>query len=155
MRKQFFYILLISVFFISCTSNEGYFKYQTLDNQIWHKDSILIYEFNIENLSSNYDINLHIRHESDFPYQNIWFFVEHESLNDSNILRNDTIQYYLADDFGKWLGSGVGSLKELNLKYLENIAFPDSGKYRVSIKHAMRDSVLLGINNVGFSIEKR
>ncbi len=117
-------------------------------------DSVLVYDFTIDNVQRAYDLNLHVRHLGSYPYQNIWFFIEQTSLSDSSYVKHDTIQYFLADDFGKWYGSGVGSLKEIELSYLKQKQFPDSGMYRISVKHAMRDSILQGINDVGLSVLK-
>ena len=55
----------------------------------------------------------------------------------------------------------MGSIKESKLWYKENIVFPDSGVYKLSVSHAMRKNgevdglfILDGITDVGLEIEK-
>ena len=71
-----------------------------------------------------------------------------------SIPKQDTLEYNLADEYGKWLGTGSGAIKELQVSYKQAIHFPDSGVYQVRIRQGMRDSVLTGINNVGVRVEK-
>ena len=73
----------------------------------------------------------------------------------------DTLQYEMADTTGKYLGKGFTDIKENKLFYKEEKVFPESGKYILNIRHAMRKSgevniipFLEGVQDVGFSIEK-
>jgi gliding motility-associated lipoprotein GldH len=68
----------------------------------------------------------------------------------------------MADVSGKFLGTGLTEIKESKLFYKENVVFPSSGDYKISISQAMRkigeiDGVktLEGITEVGFRIEKK
>ncbi|MBL4567054.1 MAG: hypothetical protein JKY85_03370 [Porticoccus sp.] len=67
----------------------------------------------------------------------------------------------MADKNGRFLGSGISEIKENKLFLKENILFPVSGNYQVSIYQAMRKNGVIdglkfleGITEVGFRIEK-
>ncbi|HRR62823.1 MAG TPA: gliding motility lipoprotein GldH, partial [Paludibacteraceae bacterium] len=66
----------------------------------------------------------------------------------------DTIECYLADIHGKWLGSGVGNVFEMPVLYKQNECFKQSGTYTFQIIQGMRNEVLPGISNVGLKVEK-
>jgi gliding motility-associated lipoprotein GldH len=95
---------------------------------------------------------VNIRNRGEYPYQNLWIFLT-KMLPDS-IESKDSIECYLADRRGKWLGSGIGSVLEMPVLYQQKIKFPKTGIYRYKIGHGMRDSVLIGINDVGMRVEK-
>lgn len=99
-----------------------------------------------------YNLNMHIRNKNNYAYSNIWLFVNIASPNGEQLI--DTVEFTLAEPSGKWLGSGLGDLFDNKLPYKQNIAFPDSGTYQISIQQGMRDDVLNGIDAVGISIEK-
>jgi hypothetical protein len=40
------------------------------------------------------------------------------------------------------------------LMYMQNIKFPTKGEYRFDIVQAMRDSLLIGVESLGLTIEK-
>ena len=67
----------------------------------------------------------------------------------------------MADKNGKFLGSGISETKSSQLFLKENSTFPSAGKYKISIKQAMRKNghvsgikELEGVTDVGFRIEK-
>ena len=70
------------------------------------------------------------------------------------MIQKDTIECFLADEFGKWLGTGAGALKEMPVLYRQQVIFPDSGIYQMKIGQGMRDSILVGINDIGIRVEK-
>ena len=95
---------------------------------------------------------MNVRNVGEYPYQNLWLFLSKTSPN--NIQISDSIECYLADKRGKWLGSGVGSMYEMSILYQENVHFDAAGTYSYKIVHGMRDVVLIGINDIGMRVEK-
>ncbi len=145
-------IFLGCLLLASCTSNEVYFKYQTISESGWNKDSVCKFEFTIENAALPYNMYVNTRNRGEYPYQNLWLFIRQTSPD--SVVTNDTIEFYLADEFGKWLGNGIGSAFNMPVLYRQNFKFPQKGIYRFEIQHGMRDSLLVGINDVGIKVEK-
>lgn len=147
-----FFIVSISLFLVSCTSNDVYFQYRTVAPGGWSKDSLYAYDVSITDAAANYNVYVNIRNRGEYPNQNLWLFIR--KIMPDSVISNDTINFYLADQRGKWLGSGVGSVFEMPVLYQQNIRFPKVGTYRYEIFHGMRDSMLQGINDVGLRVEK-
>lgn len=61
-------------------------------------DSVVRFDYTIEDAQPDYQLLVYVRHTERYPYQNMWLFVE-------DSLRQDTIEFYLADDRGQWLGN--------------------------------------------------
>lgn len=114
----------------------------------------MLFDYNIEDPASRYDVYIHVRHRNDYPYQNMWVFMESGAADSAAIAQKDTIEFYLADDFGKWLGTGAGALKEMTVLYRQNVLYPDSGSYTLQLKQGMRDSLLRGVSEVGLRVER-
>jgi len=138
--------------FTSCTSDAVYFSYQSVNENGWNKDSICTFDVAIENASQPYDLYVNTRNRGEYPYQNIWLFIK--EISPDSVVTNDTIEFYLADEFGKWLGKGVGSAFNMPVLYRQNFKFAKKGVYRFEIQQGMRDSLLVGINDVGIKVEK-
>jgi gliding motility-associated lipoprotein GldH len=66
----------------------------------------------------------------------------------------DTIEVILADNRGKWLGSGLGDIWDLQQIYKENIRFAQQGRYTFEYQQAMRTEKLPFILDVGLRVEK-
>lgn len=147
-------VVLFSILFTGCHQNEVYFEYKTVPSGEWNKDSLIQFNFHIDDTIGKYDMFLHLRHYGNYPYQNAWLFLEFIQPKDSITGTTDTIEFYLADNYGKWLGTGVGALKEMPVYLRKQIQFPDTGIYTLRVKQGMRDSLLSGVNDVGLRIEK-
>lgn len=150
---KFLFILLIVISMTFCNRNEIYFDYQPVPASGWNKDSLLTYNIDVKDTISRFNIYVHVRHYGNYPYQNLWLFLDYKGVKDS-IPQRDTINFFLADEYGKWLGNGAGAVKEMPVYFRQNVQFPDSGLYQIRIGQGMRDSVLVGINNVGVRIER-
>jgi gliding motility-associated lipoprotein GldH len=158
MSRSFLLILLLAFIFISCDSDRVFDDYKSLPSQ-WNKDSILT--FNIKNIDTlqSYNLFINVRNNNDFEYSNL-FLISEIQFPQGKVI-TDTLEYEMAAPNGKWLGTGFGDVKENKLLYKEKVRFPESGKYKVSIKHAMRKNGseqgienLKGITEIGFRIEK-
>lgn len=144
---------LLPLFLLSaCSNSDVYFQYKTINQEGWNKDSVLTFDVKITDTTSAYNVYVNIRNSGDYPYQNLWLFLNKTDPDSTSV--NDSIECYLADQRGKWLGSGVGSIKEMPVLYEQNKHFTKSGIYKYSVVQGMREDVLKGINDVGIRIEK-
>lgn len=147
------FILPILIFATSsCVQKETYLKYFSVNESGWSKDSLFVFDIPVIDSVSNYNLYVNIRNRGEYPYQNLWLFIE--KITPDSIVSSDTIEFYLADDLGKWLGTGTGANFEMPVLYQQNIKFQTTGTYRYKIKQGMRDSILAGINDIGMRLEK-
>lgn len=151
--NKFLAVFLLIGVLASCNRNEVYFDYRTVSADGWSKDSLLVYNIDVKDSVSKFDIYVHVRHYGTYPYQNLWMFIDYLDVKDS-IPKRDTIECYLADEHGKWLGNGAGALREMPVFIRQQVQFPAVGEYQISIRHGMRDSLLTGINKIGVRVEK-
>mgnify|MGYP001243234913 CR=1 FL=1 len=150
-RKSFI-LSVIVLMTMSCHQNEVFFQYKNVSQQEWSKDSVMKFDVHISNKEIPHNFYIHLRHNGNYPYQNIWLFLQ--QTNPDKSVKKDSVEVYLADQYGKWLGTGTGNLKEMQIFYQNKFLFPDTGTYHFEITHGMRDSLLQGIKDVGVRIEK-
>lgn len=143
MKSRIILILLSSLLLIACDKSTVYMQYTPIPVTGWHQDSILQYDFDITDTISTYQVLINVRHTETYPYQNMWLFVN-----------NDTIEFYLADDRGLWLGNGRNGLIDMPVLYEDAAIFAHSGTHTITIQHAMRNEQLHGISDVGLTIRK-
>ena len=99
--KRCFTILLFALAvlsFSSCRKDIVYTRFYSIPSAKWHIDSLIRFDYPIENADMDYRMLIYVRHTERYPYQNMWLFV-----NDGSYC--DTIEFYLADDRGQWLGN--------------------------------------------------
>ena len=151
-NNLFFPVLICSLFFCGCNrKNIAFLEYHHIPDQNWNDNHTLNFSPIINDANSPYNLWIELRHNNDYPYQNIWFFVS--ILQKDSVLKTDTLQYMLADDFGKWQGRGYNTFYQQSLIYKNLYQFSDTGKFDIRVQHAMRDSRLKGVEDVGIRIE--
>ncbi len=136
---------------LCCNFNSIYEKSTDIPNYKWSKSSKIKFDIPVSDTINGYNILLSLRNNNDYPYSNCFLFVNTLSPKGKTI--NDTIEFSLADDHGKWLGHGFGGVWSTEF-YKKNIRFPFTGNYHIEVIQAMRDEPLNGIMDVSLRIEK-
>src|ERR1035437_6542379 len=151
MKNRFLIAILISLVSVACTNNDVFFQYKAVTPKGWNKDSLYTFDIKIADTVSAYNIYVNVRNRGEYPYQNLWLFMR--KISPDKIQTKDSIECYLADQRGKWLGTGIGSIMEMPILYKQSVKFTQAGTYDYKIVQGMRDSLLLGINDIGMRVE--
>lgn len=156
LQKQIFRkCLLLGLFLLvltSCNKNIVYSKYYEFKENEWHANDKAIFDVEILDTLSLNNISLMVRHADAYPYSNLFLFVS-TKYPDGKILI-DTMEVILADEKGKWQGSGAGDIFDFKIPIKKNVRFPLKGKYQFTFEQGMRVDPLPLIMDFGFEIEK-
>lgn len=151
MKNKIILFLCLTVFY-SCSNNNSVFEqYKSIPKYKWYLNDTISFDVDIKDTLNYKNIFINIRNSTLFPKSNIWLFVN--TTDTKGQIISDTINCYLADKTGKWLGSGFGDIFDNSFVLKENILFPHKGKYHFDIIHGLRDNPIKGINDIGLKIE--
>lgn len=151
MHKVFVLLIIISGL-SACGKKYLYDDVHAIASAGWDRTSKERFIFEVPDSTNNYLFYLHLRHNVDYRYSNLYLFMETQFPN-GNITR-DTLECIIADPSGKWTGNGNGRLKTNLILLNPSLRFPLKGTYTIDIEQAMRDEVLEGITDVGIRIEQ-
>ena len=141
---------LFVLFFVSC-QRPSYTAQYDLPVTGWHQDSVLTYTVPVTDTIGYYDVQLLVRTDNNYPYQNLWLFVS--EYRDSTLITCDTVECMLADDRGRWLARG-NTYHDLPLLYTAHHRFPRTGNYTYTIRQGMREETLHGVRSMGVVLLK-
>ena len=145
--RKIMLLLWTAVLLSACRGNIEYSRFSSVPSDNWHIDSIVQFDYTIVDTTVDYQMLLYVRHTERYPYQNMWLFVDDNGTCDS-------IEFYLADDRGQWLGNKHHGFIEMPVLYEEAKHFSDTGTYTMCISHGMRDSLLRGVTDMGLEIRR-
>lgn len=147
--------ICLAVVNTSCNDKEIYYHFYELKDAEWPMTDTLVFDIDSASFELNkpYKLSIELTNNVDYPYQNLWFFVQENTKNDS-VPVNIEKEFQLADEFGKWYGSGFGSLYQISLP-LDDITFREKQNYQIKLLHGMRDQRLQGIEKVGLKISPK
>lgn len=136
----------------SCGSDVLFNKAADMPGAVWKLGNVPVFSVPVNDTLGSYDISFTIRSGSDYPFRNIYIFVNTTSPDGRSL--TDTLQYNLADEKGRRYGRGFGDIRELRLPYRMKVYFPRSGNYIVRVQHGMRSEDLRGIYDFGLRIDR-
>ena len=136
----FFWVLLLTT---ACSFSSHLNTYEFSNG--WKKNEVVTFDFKVPEDKSNYNLFLLLRHNNNYSFSNIFLITELQLANSS--ILSDTLEYWLSEPSGKWLGEKSLSLVEHKLLFKRDInLIKDSINY-LSIRNSMR------LNNVISPIE--
>jgi gliding motility-associated lipoprotein GldH len=145
-------LLLCIALLAGCDEKRVYDQSLPLEGGSWPAVEALHFEFDMEDTVALHNLYINLRNGEEYQYSNLFLFVELEFPNGKKSV--DTLECPLADAFGNWYGSGLGSVYDQRILYRSRVQFPIRGHYRVNIFQAMREDELQGIHDVGFRIAR-
>ncbi|MFC2115460.1 gliding motility lipoprotein GldH [Bacteroidota bacterium] len=146
-------ILFLTILIISsCDPNRVFEKNIKIPDGVWHRDNLVLFELVVEDTISSHNLYVNVRNSSLYPMSNLYLFITTTAPSGHTI--KDTVEVILADDKGKWLGSGLGDIWDLQQGYKDNVRFAQRGKYSFKFEQAMRTDKLPFILDVGLRVEK-
>lgn len=150
MKINLFALVLVSCLLASSCGTSMYDKMKPINGEAWNMKDVIKFDIDMQDSKTPFDFYITLRHNTDYKYSNLYLFVSTTTPKDST--KQDTLQFILADDKGSWLGNGNGSYKSYEFLTGKSYVFVDPGLYSFEFRHAMRDTVLHGISDIGIRI---
>ena len=152
-------VFTLVIYMSSCTKGLVYNQFKPVENNQWHKDSVVNFVINSTDTIQKNNIYITLRNNKDYEFSNLFLIVGIEFPNNYQIV--DTLEYEMTTPEGRYLGTGISDIKENKLEYKTNVTFSLKGDYNISIQQAMRKTrdieglvYLDGITDIGLQIEK-
>lgn len=152
-KNKFLIPALFILSFWACDSNRVFEQNVDFNNETWNRDSILVFNVDIADTLSVYNIYLNNRITQKYEYSNMYLFIDAKLPGNKTTIR-DTVECILRNPSGKILGKGFGSVWSNKIPYRQNIRFKNSGIYTFKIEQAMRVDDLNHVISAGIRIEK-
>lgn len=152
LRKTTTLFLLCALFFSSCDSKRIFEKNQNIPESGWAQTNSIKFDIDIKDPATPANFYINVRNADGYPYGNLFLFIK--TIFPNGKLSNDTLECVLADEKGKWLGSGIGDIYDNQIPFKRNARFPVAGTYHFEIEQGMRLETVPLIMDVGLRIEK-
>ncbi|HEY4800146.1 MAG TPA: gliding motility lipoprotein GldH [Bacteroidia bacterium] len=136
----------------SCDRNRVFETNVDIPDYVWNVKNKPVFEVNIEDTASLYNLFVNVRNASHYQYANLYVFATITFPNGK--IRKDTVECMLADASGQWKGDGMGDIWDNQILWMPKVKFPLAGKYKFEYEQAMRTEQLQFIMEVGLRVEK-
>lgn len=105
----------------------------------------------VKDPATAYNIFFKVRNTADYRYSNLYVITR---IKGTKLAKSTRYQFQLAKTDGEWLGKGSGDLYSHTFPLLKQFRFPATGKYEIEVEQNMRNNPLVGISDVGITVEE-
>ncbi len=149
-RISFFVFVLMTFAIISCDDTLIYEDNQSFDGNTWSYQDSKSFSFDVKDSLQPIKLFINLRTTVDYPYRNIFMFLHSNYPN--GYVAIDTLEFFLADPKGNWLGDNSGTVIE-NSALISKGLFPSTGTHTFRMEQAMRNDSLPEILDIGLRVE--
>ena len=156
MRVLYSLILLLALFFSSCSSKQNNIViFKEFTNQEWERFEYLTGDFNVNKTSHKYDIIMEVVVNDNYPsaYENhqcdapLLFNMTIKN-PDSNNSRSKDYKFMLKDKECNWKADKKNSCYVFRLPIMSEMSFSDKGTYNIKIENKYTKDPLYGIKSI-------
>lgn len=134
----------------ACTPRPLYEHMDTLKDHVWSSDEVFEHRVEVQDTLQSYDLYLNLRIGAGYEFSNMYLFIGTEFPDGRKV--RDTVECILADRTGRWLGKGLGDIRDNRIMFKPRIRFPRQGTYAFRIEQGMRTEQLEQVYDVGISL---
>jgi gliding motility-associated lipoprotein GldH len=143
-------IIAVILLLQGCANNNLIDINMDLPENNWVYAKSLKSSFEIKEVNQAYQVYFKLRHTAAYRYSNLYVLVH---LKGPGIDKHTRYQFKVAKLNGEWLGKGSGDIYTYNFPLLTDFRFASAGKYTLEIEQNMRDNPLVGVSDVGITVE--
>jgi gliding motility-associated lipoprotein GldH len=136
----------------ACDKGRVFDENKSIAGNKWYYKNMIPFDVQIMDTTKLYNVYVNLRITSDYKYSNIFMWLN--TTNPEKKTDKRRIEIRLANDGGKWLGSGLGDIYDYQFPVLQKVKFPNGGFYRFELEQNMRDDTLLYVKSTGIRIEE-
>ncbi|MGB3196229.1 MAG: gliding motility lipoprotein GldH [Saprospiraceae bacterium] len=153
MLTRFYIVVALFLFLISCDKNQVYFKEIKIENSSWAYQDSIVFSWEMKDTTSAFDLLLHMHHNADMKYQNVYLNVKTTNPDQSEI--SNLLSLELFQPNGKSNGDCSRNQCEALIPLQENISFPQMGNYSLTLFQNSRDSLITGIQSIALELRRK
>lgn len=152
-NKTLFLIFIFSILtiYLSCDKTKIFENNQTIENKQWAYNQPIIFKTIINDTTLRYNLYINVRTSENYAYQNMWVSLSTQTPKGNTM--QSRIDLPLADNEGKWLGSGFGDVITTQIQVPNRIKFSEIGEYTFNLVQDMRENPLKEVLSAGMRLE--
>jgi gliding motility-associated lipoprotein GldH len=143
----------ISLLFIACSGNVVFEENVQIPSNTWKQNAPAEFIAEIKDTVTPCDVYINIRHTGKYAFSNLFLFLN-TTVPEGQSYR-DTLECALADENGRWYGSGLGDIWDYRVLLKRGVVFGKRGNYQFTLEQGMRIDPLIHVMDIGIRIERQ
>ncbi|WP_170226987.1 gliding motility lipoprotein GldH [Luteibaculum oceani] len=150
--SRYLALFVVAVSMVACGEKVMYSDVTSIPENGWPFIDTAKFSVEVEDTTTRFNFFLAVKNSKDYEYSNLILYLKGDGPN--GIKSMDTLECFVAYPDGRWTGKSFGSEVSHKFLFKQQAAFPEPGVYTFNFSHAMRDTLLQNITNLGLIIEE-
>lgn len=153
MRYLMILVAVATVALVGCEDPaKVYEENKDIPGQVWNKDHMVAFDFDITDTTQHYDIIVNLRHTTFYPNSNMWVMVY--TTYPDGTEQEQRLELTMADEKGEWFGECTGDICNVQ-QYIQQRAYLNqTGTYKLAFEQIMRTDDLKDVLAFGLRVER-
>lgn len=147
-------LAVVLLMLVGCHKSPYYVDSCRVEENGWDFANPCCFDVEIGDTAVPYQFYVDLRTTTEFSYSNMLLYVSTTFPDGSRSI--DTLSLPITAPDGRWYGRRSGRYYDNRYHFRDAqpiVRFPQEGKYRFVVTHAMRDTLLVGIRDVGLRLD--
>jgi gliding motility-associated lipoprotein GldH len=150
--KPIYYLIFLLTLLTACNTDTIFDTTKEIPGGVWKSSDIVKFSVPVIDTLQPCNFYFNVRNSTEYPFSNLFLFIK--TFYPNGKISIDTVECYLADTEGKWLGNRSGGRVDNRILFRKSFRFRMLGTYSFEFEQAMRIEELRGIEDFGIRIEK-
>jgi len=153
-NKSIKYILLLFTLWqlAACNNKQAIEVDHVFPENAWNRFDLIDLEAFIDNIDASYDLYLHIKHDSTYPFDSLYINIA--MYLSSGEIRVNEYTFDIKDENGDFLSQLTDGKGDLSFLLREDFYFSEAGIFRVEIECLIPRVEIKGIQNIGIILKE-
>jgi gliding motility-associated lipoprotein GldH len=153
-NKSIKYIILFFTIWqlAACNNKQAIEVSHVFPENVWNRFDLIELEAVIDKIDTNYDLHLHLEHDSAYPFDNLYINVA--LYLPSGEIRVNEYTFDIKDKNGAFLSQLPQGKGDLSFLLREDFYFSEPGIFKVEIECLIPRVEIKGIQNIGITLKK-
>lgn len=143
--------MILSLSFMACEEDRIFSEIKEIDREAWQYENPLVFQTNISDTSSLYDVSVILDHMKSYPFENLYLRITQQAGQES---QTDTLSFDIMSKEGYYKGSCNDESCRMEAKIYDQIRYVQPGPLTFTIEQFTRNKSLTGVNALGLVIRK-
>lgn len=137
---------------MACQKTSFYSAGFTFSDDIWEDQDSVVFQWDVSDTTTTYDMILHISHSPDYAFQNL--YTQIETIFPDRRKEAQELSLELSDGKGSWYGKQKGSYVQIDIPLQQQVKFPSLGHYELNLIPWMRQDSVPHLHEISLDIKK-
>jgi len=148
---KFVLALVVVTTLVGCGDSPLFTETVAFPENTWTLENKPMFTVEIPDTSKFYTVDVTVRTTTDYPYNNMWFFLHAKTPNGQ--VGREPVEVKIGNPDGSWIGEKSGTIVTTSV-YFKHRKFPQQGKYVFTLEQGITEKEITEVIDISYTVKE-